>query len=58
MDRTGAKWIPSTAKYNRKQLEEMCCTLIRLGHADVWTYPWGIYLSALHEIEKTTGAKK
>ena len=32
----------------------MCCSLIRLGHAQVWDYPWGVYLAAMRELDKNS----
>gem|GEM_PF-5509975 len=35
----------------RRGLERSACTLIRLGHSDVWRYPWSVWQAAVDEVE-------
>ncbi|MBF0163773.1 MAG: hypothetical protein HQM01_04550, partial [Magnetococcales bacterium] len=31
------------------RLDRTACTLIRLGHTQVWEYPWDLFLTAIDE---------
>jgi len=36
-------------------LEKSVAGIIRLGHANAWNYPWGVFVSAIEEAGENPG---